>query len=100
MWGLKNMDINRYNTRVRQAMSDKYVECSKRKRNIQQETLELQRKLSRFMDGEENLTYREYIDVKSAITMLDNEARELDIKIAVWDEARELCLNVADDMCE
>lgn len=94
------MDINRYNTRIRQAVSDKYVECGKRQRAIEQETLELQRKLKNFMDGVEQLTYQEYVDVRSSIDALDRESRELDIRRAVWDEARELCLDIADEMCE
>lgn len=94
------MDINRYNTRIRQAVSDKYVECSKRKQEIVHKDLELRRKLTNFMNGEEQLTYQEYVDVKSAIDAIWREDRELDIKLAVWDEARELCLNIADEMCE
>lgn len=94
------MDINRYNTRVRQAMSDKYVECSKRKQENEQEILKAKRKLTSYMDGEEQLTYKEYIDVRSTIDILSLENNELDIELAVWDEARELCLNIADEMCE
>jgi predicted translin family RNA/ssDNA-binding protein len=94
------MDINRYNTRIRQAVSDKYVECSKRHQEIAHELQELRRKLKSFMDGEEQLTYQEYVDVKSAIDFLNREDDELYIKIAVWDEAREICLNIADEMCE
>jgi adenylate cyclase class IV len=94
------MDINRYNTRVRQAMSDKYVECSKRKQENEQKILKLRRKLNSFMDGEEQLTYKEYIDVRSSIDIVSHENYELDFELAVWDEARELCLNIADEMCE
>lgn len=94
------MDINRYNTRIRQAISDKYVECNKRKQEISKKSLELQSKLSRYMDGKEILTYQEYTDLHSSLGMLHHEDDMLDIQIAVWDEARELCLNIADEMCE
>ena len=94
------MDINRYNTRVRQAMSDKYVECSKRMQEIEREKLEQRRTLERYMAGEETLTYREYKDLKSSLDCLYSEYRELDIRLAVWDEAREICLNIADEMCD
>lgn len=94
------MDIDFYNTRIRQAVSDKYVECSKRKQENEQEILKAKRKLTSYMDGEEQLTYKEYIDVRSTIDILSLENNELDIELAVWDEAREICLNIADEMCE
>lgn len=94
------MNIDFYNTRIRQAVSDRYVECGRRQRAIDVETRELKRKLTNFMDGIEQLTYREYVDVKSSLDNLSRESRELDIRRAVWDEARELCLNIADEMCE
>lgn len=94
------MDINRYNTRVRQSISDKYVECNKRKQEIGQQLLELRFKLTRYMDGTEALTYKEYIDTKSTIDQLHRENDALAIQIGVWDEARELCLDIADEMDE
>lgn len=92
------MNIDRYNTRIRQAVSDKYVECNKKKREITQQIMTARRKLIAYMDGDETLTYREYIDLKSSIDNLYREDDKLDIQIAVWDEARELCLNIEDEM--
>lgn len=61
------MTVERYNTRVRQAISDKYVECNKRKREISEEMIAARTKLQAYMEGTETLTYREYIDLKSLI---------------------------------
>ena len=92
------MTIDWYNTRVRQAISDKYVECTKRKQEISKQLIDLRTKLSEFMNGDGSMTYKEYIDLKSSLDILSLEYDELDIHIAVWDEAREVCLNVADEM--
>lgn len=94
------MDLDRYNTRVRQAISDKYVECSKKKQEISNQMILLRSKLSDYMTGNIVLTYKEYIDLKSSLNILHDEEDELDIEIAVWDEAREICLNIADEMCD
>jgi hypothetical protein len=46
------------------------------------------------MDGKEHLTYIEYIDVKTGIDQCYHDDAILDIQLSVWDEAREICLNV------
>lgn len=92
------MDINRYNTRVRQAISDKYVECTKRKQEIGTQLLILRNKLTSFMDDEITLTYTDYTNLKSSIDELNRELKRLDIERDIWDKAREICLDIADEM--
>lgn len=94
------MDINRYNTRVRQAMSDKYVECSKKIQENEKKILELRDKLHKYMHGNEALPYKEYTDISVSLVALERENEELAIRHSVWDEAREICLNIADEMRE
>lgn len=59
--------ITKYNTAVRQAMSDKYVECTKKKCAVSREMIEIYRKLK---DGEESLSYREYMELSDRYTSL------------------------------
>lgn len=94
------MDINRYNTRIRQAVSDKYVECGKRIAEIHKEESALQVRLTRFMDGIDNIPYQEYIDIRSSLEQLHMEEHIISIRRDVWSEARELCLDIADEMDE
>lgn len=90
------MDIHKYNTQVRQAMSDAYVECAKNKRKITDEIMHIEQKL----ENEKNtITHVEYIELKHRIDYLNNILNNLDIEFNVWDEAREICLNIADEMC-
>ena len=92
------MDINRYNTRVRQAVSGKYIECSKRLQEVGKQMHDTEVRLNRYLNSDEQLTYREYIDLKSSIGRLRNEKIELSIALDVWNEAREICLDIADEM--
>lgn len=88
------MNINKYNTRVRQAISDEYVKCSKRKQEIFQRINDIESELK---DKGESLTRKEYKDlVKERYSLLELYKLE-DVKLDVWDKAREICLNNADD---
>ena len=86
--------MNEESFRILNNIRAQYVDCSKRKQEVNKQLREQTAKLTRFMDGEENLTYKEYVDVKSDIDRLYREDALLDIRLAVWDEAREICLNV------
>lgn len=89
------MSIDFYNTRVRQAMSDKYVECSKRK----QEFMDRQRTISeKIASGYNTLPYNEYIRLREEQKFLEKVIYEEELILAVWDQAREVCLNIADEM--
>ena len=92
------MNNERYNTRVRQAISDKYVACNKRRQEITKQIIDARDKLRAYMNGDATLTYLEYIDLKSSIDMYDNELRRLEVESVVWNEAREVCLDIEDEM--
>lgn len=91
-----NKGINElYNTKVRQAISDEYVKYSKKEseviKNIEQIAL-------RLANEKDILTYSEYLKLKNEAESLQRKAEKLQIEIDIWDKARELCLNVADEL--
>jgi hypothetical protein len=89
------MNINKYNTRVRQVISDKYVECSKTKSMVIKER---QLIMSRLELEKGTLSYEEYIRLQKKTETMAKEIEELSIQLNVWDMAREICLNVADEV--
>lgn len=88
------MDINKYNTRVRQAISDELVKCSKRKQEYRDEYVAILRRLDNEAD---TLSYREYKKLEDEADFLVEMRQIEDIRYDVWDEAREICLNIADE---
>lgn len=90
-----NEKLNKYNTAVRRAMSDKYVECTKKKSEVSNRIVCLMKKLN---DGMDTLSYREYNGLLNEKVMLDNEYELLKIQINIWDQAREICMDLADEM--
>lgn len=88
----------RYNERVRQAISDQYVEYSKMYANTHKECLEVESKLN-CQNSKKNLSYEEYVDLEKYLNNLREEMRVLKIQIDIWDAAREVCLNISDEIC-
>ena len=88
------MDINKYNTRVRQAISDNYVEYSKTKSMLVRERVNV---VERLKLEKKTLSYKDYISLKERADRLAKEIEELNIQIDIWDKAREICLNIADE---
>ena len=86
--------MKKYNTLVRQAISDIYVEYSKTKSMVIKER---QLIISRLELEKETLPYNEYIRLQKKSETMAKEIEELSIQLNVWDMAREICLNVADD---
>lgn len=87
--------IEKYNTRVRQAISDNYMEYSKTKAMAEKE---LENVNERLRLEAKTLSYRAYISLQKKSAMLANEIVKLSIQIDIWDKAREICLNIADEM--
>ena len=87
--------MEKYNTRVRQEMSDEYVKCSKTKCQLSREYEEV---LERLKTEKDTLSYREYkeLECKADDFKMQYEAEK--IKLDVWDMAREICLNIADEV--
>ena len=88
------MDINKYNTRVRQAISDEFVKCSRQKQEYmkQHECV-----LARLASEKDTLPYSKYKQLEKEREHLARMQQVEDIKLDVWDMAREICLNITDE---
>lgn len=91
------IEEQRYNERVRQAISDKYVEFSKRYSDTHKECSEAESRL-KAENAKKNLSYEEYVDLEKYLNNLREEMKMLRIQIDIWDAAREVCLNISDEM--
>jgi hypothetical protein len=91
------MDENRYNTRVRHAMSDNLVECRKMKCNFESRITWINKHL---IEEKDTITHREYMRLSTELIELEEKIERLKVVIDVWDQARELCMNIADEMCK
>lgn len=92
------MDEQRYNKRVRQAISDKYVEYSKMYADTHKEFLKAESRL-KGENAKKKLSYDEYVDLGKYIFNLREEMKVLKIQIDIWDAAREICLDIIDEEC-
>ena len=88
-------ELNRYSTLVRQAMSDKYVEYTKRKVAIHKEQIETAERLA---NEKETLPYQKYIELQREYELVERKYRNELLKLSVWDQAREICMDCADEM--
>ena len=89
------MDINKYNTRVRQAISDELVKCSRRKQEYMMKHTVV---VARLVSEKDTLPYSEYVRLEKEREYLVKAQEMEDIKFDVWDMAREICLNIADEV--
>lgn len=83
-----------YNSQVRRAISEEYVRCSKECNEVHKELVKTQQRLA---DCEDLLTYHDYIKLQKEETKLLTRYSTLQIELNIWDKAREVCLNVADE---
>ena len=88
------MTENKYNIRIREAISDKYVDCSKRKQDKQKELTEILWKLS---ENKKTISYQDYIDLQKYAAVLQTEVENLGVELNTWDKAREVCMDVIDE---
>lgn len=93
---MSNKQIDKYNTAVRHAMSDKYVECTKQKNEIGRKVNELYSLLH--SEESKNLPYRQYVKLETDLEYYEREHNRLRIELDIWSEAREICMDLADDM--
>lgn len=87
--------MEKYNTRVRQAMSDEYVKCSKTKCQLSRE---YEKVLEMLKTEKDTLSYRKYKELECKAEDLKAQYETEKIRLDVWDVAREICLNIADEM--
>lgn len=83
-----------YNSEVRKAISDRYVHYS----HIRRETIAKKTEIEEKLNHPDTYSYADYCDLQKLDQKLSTEIKELEIKILTLDEAREICLNVADSM--
>lgn len=84
----------KYNTRVRQAISDEYVKCSKER---QTKFVEHELAKSDLNLKKHELSYADYIKLQEHCNILGKEIERLSTQLDIWDKAREICLNIADE---
>lgn len=90
------MDKNRYNTKVRQAMSDKYKETSKKKAELENELYAISLQLTKD-EIKKTMAYSEYMELNRQAKVIQTEIYRLNIECDVWDKAREICMDIADE---
>ena len=88
-------NIEKYNTEVRRAISNRYVRCSLQKGNTEKEYEKLAIQLA--SEGE-NLLHNQYLQLSRKAEYLRKRIEELSIELDTWDKAREICLNIADEI--
>ena len=88
------MEIKRYNTRVREAMSNEYIKCSRRINELKRRICEIENRLK---IESETLLHIDYLDLHREKDCLLRKLDEECIMLEVWDKAREICMNIADE---
>ena len=92
----KNIQKNgKYNTRVRQAMSEEYVKSGKKAAELQREYIDI---LYFLENNKDKLIYNEYISLQKKAEDLKQQYEDEQIRIDTWDKAREICFDVADEV--
>lgn len=87
--------LNRYNALVRQAMSNKYVECAKRRGELYREGFIIYNRLEKEQD---TLSYRQYMELKAELEQVRQQEHDEIVKRDIWDQAREICIECADEV--
>lgn len=90
------MDINRYNTKVRQAMSDNYVRTSREKVKLENELITISRQITND-EVKSTMTYKDYMELKQKAETIKRDIYRLSIEFEIWDKAREVCMDIADE---
>ena len=87
--------MEKYNTKVRQAISDEWVRCSKEKAEAEKE---FERLAIQLANDDGVLTHKQYLKLSGDAEHLRRKIEDLGIELDIWDKAREICLNMADEM--
>jgi hypothetical protein len=93
----KTMDENRYNTKVRLAMSERLKKCSKDKYESERRIIDIN---DTFLTKSHELSYTEACELIEERKRLEKDIERLTIERELWDAAREICLDIADEMCK
>ena len=84
-----------YNSRVRDLMSQEYRRISSEKQELCKRKVELINLMS-----DVSISHRDYVEYENEMHGIDEEMILLNIELNVWDKAREICFNAADDVCD
>lgn len=84
-----------YNTEIRKAMSKKYVECGEKMSTLSKQINFLSAKMHYEQDI---LSYRKFNEIVLEKADLEKEYENAKIQRDVWEQAKEICLDVADHM--
>lgn len=87
--------LNRYSTMVRMAISDKYIECSKRKNELHKQMLNIHERL---VNEKCTLPYQKYVELQEKFKQFERDYNDEVVKIDTWDQAREICIETADEV--
>lgn len=89
---------NIYDTRVRQAISDKYVEASKKLSQARNECNNLDQKMIDLKKGRIDMFYGEYLKLERDLEIAKRKLSDVMVELDIWDKAREICLDIADEI--
>lgn len=90
------MDENRYNTKVRLAMSERLKKCSKDIQEGERRIIDINNEI---LNKRNELSYVEFEELINEHKSLEKTVERLKIELDVWYDAREICLDIADEMC-
>lgn len=85
------MKKSKYDTLTRCAISDAFVQCSKKISETHQKISEVH---SRLQSEKDSLSYKDYVHLQKSYEILLKELHDLTVQRDTWDEAREICLNI------
>jgi len=86
-----------YNNKILDAIRKKYRESCK-KHSVALRTAEEQTR--RMHEERDNLTYKEFTDLSFSTKELLSEVSRLSIEIMIWDQARDICLDILSEELE
>lgn len=94
---MHNKNENLYNARVRQAVSDELVRTGNSIRIYRDEINRITKTLE---DNYDSITHKEFLELEDRLKCINEAIKTLTIIRGVWDQAREICLDIADEMYE
>lgn len=90
------MSLEKYNSRVMQAVRNEYVRTANEKAELHRKLIKITERLgdTKFMEESQYLEYR---GLEQEADYLRKKIEKLEIEHDVWGEAREICFNTSDE---
>lgn len=92
----KNNVIDLYNSKTRTAMNEEYDRTIKERSKKEIELLEVEEKLNN-ENSKTMMSYAEYTALEKRAKVLEQDIQRLWIEQKIWESAREICVNIADE---